>query len=43
MSHFENIARIKAVYNALGQIKDKVVFEGGATISLYRLRKFVSY
>lgn len=36
MSHQENITRIKAVYNALGPLKDKVVFVGGATISLYR-------
>jgi hypothetical protein len=36
MSHYENISRIKAVYNALGPLKDKVVFVGGATISLYR-------
>jgi predicted nucleotidyltransferase len=36
MSHQENISRIKAVYNALGPLKDKVVFVGGATISLYR-------
>jgi len=38
MSHYENITRIKAVYNALGPLKDKVVFVGGATISLYRER-----
>lgn len=36
MSHQENITRIKTVYNALGPLKDKVVFVGGATISLYR-------
>ena len=36
MSHYQNITRIKAVYNALGLLKDKVVFVGGATISLYR-------
>jgi hypothetical protein len=28
MSHKENITRIKAVYNALGPLKDKVVFVG---------------
>lgn len=36
MSHQQNITRIKAVYNALGPLKNKVVFVGGATISLYR-------
>ena len=35
MDHQFNITRIKAVYNALGELKDKVVFVGGATISLY--------
>jgi len=35
MSHKENITRIKAVSNALGELKDKVVFVGGATVSLY--------
>ena len=35
MSHHINITRIKAVYHALGELKDKVVFVGGATVSLY--------
>jgi transcription-repair coupling factor (superfamily II helicase) len=35
MSHKANITRIKAVSNALGHLKDKVVFVGGATVSLY--------
>ncbi|HXB45317.1 MAG TPA: hypothetical protein VNV85_14730 [Puia sp.] len=35
MSHRENITTIKAVYNALGPLKDDVVFVGGATVSLY--------
>ena len=35
MSHKVNITRIKAVSNALGALKDKVVFVGGATVSLY--------
>src|SRR5215204_6006107 len=35
MSHKINITRIKAVSNALGELKDKVVFVGGATVSLY--------
>jgi predicted nucleotidyltransferase len=35
MSHHTNIVRIKAVANALTELKEKVVFVGGATISLY--------
>jgi predicted nucleotidyltransferase len=35
MSYWTNITRIKAVYNALGTLKDKVVFVGGATVALY--------
>jgi predicted nucleotidyltransferase len=35
MSHRENITRIKAVYNALEELADDVVFVGGATVSLY--------
>ena len=35
MSHKINITRIKAVSNALGELKEKVVFVGGATVSLY--------
>lgn len=35
MSHRENLLRIKAVYNALGELADEVVFVGGATVSLY--------
>ena len=35
MNHHDNIVRIKAVHNALGELQDKVVFVGGATISLY--------
>jgi len=35
MSHHINIVRIRAVYNNLADLKDKVVFVGGATISLY--------
>jgi predicted nucleotidyltransferase len=35
MSHGVNITRIKAVNNALGDLRDKVVFIGGATVSLY--------
>lgn len=35
MSHQTNITRIRAVSNALGDLKDQVVFVGGATVSLY--------
>ncbi|RYE14784.1 MAG: hypothetical protein EOP45_19180, partial [Sphingobacteriaceae bacterium] len=35
MSHRENLLRIKAVYNALEELSDDVVFVGGATVSLY--------
>jgi len=38
MSHRENIARIKAVYNALEELGSEVVFVGGATVSLYSTR-----
>lgn len=35
MSQQQNIARIRAVYNALGSMAPDVVFVGGATVSLY--------
>ena len=35
MSHHQNITRIKSVYHSLGELKEKVVFVGGATVSLY--------
>ncbi len=35
MSDHTNITRIKAVYNALQELRNHVVFVGGATISLY--------
>jgi len=35
VSHRENLLRIKAVYKALEELADKVVFVGGATVSLY--------
>jgi len=35
MSHQQNISRIKGIYNALEELKDEVVFIGGATVSLY--------
>lgn len=34
-NHRYNVERIKAVSNALGNLKDLVVFVGGATVSLY--------
>lgn len=39
MSHQENITRIRAVRNALGDLKNDVVFVGGATVSLYTDRR----
>jgi len=39
MSHQINITRIRAVSNALGDLKDRVVFVGGATVSLYSDRR----
>lgn len=39
MSHHKNIVRIKAVHNNLADLKDKVVFVGGATTSLYADRQ----
>lgn len=39
MSHHDNITRIKAVYNALGALKNEVVFVGGAAVSLYADRR----
>lgn len=35
MSHQINITRIKAVYDALEELADEVIFVGGATVSLY--------
>lgn len=35
MNHNRNIDRIKTVYNALEDLRDKVVFIGGAVVSLY--------
>ncbi|NJM26647.1 MAG: hypothetical protein HC859_15385 [Bacteroidia bacterium] len=35
MSHQNNIERITTVYEALGDLQDKVVFVGGATVSFY--------
>jgi len=38
MNHNKNITRIKSVHNALGDLRDKVVFVGGAVVSLYAER-----
>jgi len=38
MSYHVNIVRLKVVANALAEWKDKVVFVGGATVSLYASR-----
>jgi len=35
MNHSKNLVRIKAVYNALGSLRDQVVFVGGATVAFY--------
>lgn len=35
MSHQQNITRIKAVYDALEELAEEVVFIGGAAVSLY--------
>lgn len=35
MSDHTNIVRIKAVNNALQELREQVVFVGGATVSLY--------
>ena len=35
MNHHINIVRIKAVHNLLGELNSRVVFVGGATVSLY--------
>jgi hypothetical protein len=39
MSHQINLLRIKAVHDALGSLRDDVVFVGGAIVSLYAERK----
>jgi hypothetical protein len=33
--HHTNQVRLKAVHNSLGELRDKVVFVGGSTVSLY--------
>lgn len=39
MRYHQNIVRIKAVYGALQELADQVVFVGGATVSLYADRQ----
>lgn len=39
MSQHTNIVRIKAVANSLGDLREKVVFVGGATVALYASRE----
>jgi hypothetical protein len=39
MNHHLNIVRIRAVYRALEELGKKVVFVGGATVSLYTDRQ----
>ena len=34
MSHHQNIVRIKAVHQAWGSFRDRVLYIGGATVSL---------
>lgn len=38
MSHQENLVRVSAVHNALGPLQNKVVYVGGATVSMYAQR-----
>ena len=40
MSHYQNITRIKAVHRALQELASKILFVGGATVSLYTDRPF---
>lgn len=41
MSHRQNITRIKAVYHALEELANEVIFIGGATVSLYADRPYI--
>jgi predicted nucleotidyltransferase len=41
MSHSQNIVRIRAVHDALGELSQQVIFVGGATVSLYADRPSV--
>jgi predicted nucleotidyltransferase len=40
INHTQNITRIKAVYNALGELAAKTIFVGGAVVSLYADRPY---
>jgi predicted nucleotidyltransferase len=39
MSHQDNVSRIKVVRDALGDLRDQVVFVGGSTVSFYADRE----
>jgi predicted nucleotidyltransferase len=39
MSHQDNVSRIKVVREALGDLRDQVVFVGGSTVSFYADRE----
>ena len=40
INHVQNITRIKAVYNALGELAPTTIFAGGAVVSLYADRPY---
>ncbi len=40
INHVQNITRIKAVYNALGELATNTIFAGGAVVSLYADRPY---
>lgn len=40
INHVQNLTRIKAVYNALGELAPKTIFAGGAVVSLYADRPY---
>jgi hypothetical protein len=40
INHVQNITRIKAVFNALGELAPKTIFAGGAVVSLYADRPY---
>ena len=39
MSHQDNVSRIKVVREALGELRNEVVFVGGSTVSFYADRE----
>jgi hypothetical protein len=40
MNHANNISRIKAIFNSLGNMREEVVFVGGAVVSFYAERQW---